>query len=141
MYQIYDVVSESLSRVGIVRIFDSVVDIFLFGVLQFGKNSALVNSDLLIFVVNQGAAKVQEMSFVIVLNVDFIDQFTNGFTCLLNLLLVEQNCFVVGEKLSQQLDGLAVVSCSNSLDVVQVIFIYILVLLQVHFLPYVIFYY
>ena len=59
----------------------------------------MIDGDLLIFVINERAAEVEQVGLIVVSYAHFIDKLANRFAGLLNLLLVEENGFVVGKKL------------------------------------------
>lgn len=83
----------------ILLLIEPVVDILLFGVLQFGQNPALVDCDMLVFVVDQRSQEIQHMCFVVILNGHFVDHFRNLYSGLLHVDFVVEDVFVIVEQL------------------------------------------
>ncbi len=77
-----------------------VVDGVLFGVLEFGENPGLIGLDMAVFIINHGAEKVEQMTFIIVFDGGRVDHLGDFDRDLFHEHLVVDDVFVVAEELS-----------------------------------------
>ena len=62
------------------------------------------------------------MGLIIIPDADFVHELANRFASLLNLLFIEQDSFIVGKQLSQQLDCLTVIPALDQLYLGEIVF-------------------